>query len=82
MKFSFINDIVDWLEPMDYETFWEEIRPFCLIMLPREKCDTDIANGDVDEETVLHVVKNLARVELASILELEWRVDWPEETIH
>ena len=82
MKFSFINDIVDWLEPMDYETFWEEIRPFCLIMLPREKCDTDIAAGDVDEETVLHVMKNLARAELASILKLEWRVDWPEETIH
>ena len=81
MKFSYINDIEDWLEPMDYETFWEEISPYCLVMLPREKCDADIESG-VDEETVLHVLKNFARLELASILKLEWRCDVPFMSMH
>lgn len=82
MKFKDIDDIVEWLEPMDYETFWQEIKPFCLIMLPREKCDADIASGTTDEETVLYVMKNFARMELASILKLEWRIDVPMLTVH
>ena len=73
MRFRDIDDIVEWLEPMDYETFWTETKPFCLVMLPREKCDADIASGATDEETVLCVMKNFARMELASILKLEWR---------
>lgn len=81
MKFSYINDIEDWLEPMDYETFWEEISPYCLVMLPREKCDADIESG-VDEETVLYVLKNFARLELASILKLEWRCDVAFMSMH
>ena len=81
MKFCYTNDIEDWLEPMDYETFWEEIRPYCLVMLPREKCDADIESG-VYEETVLHVLKNFARLELASILKLEWRCDVPFMSMH
>jgi len=82
MKFKDIDDIVEWLEPMDYETFWKEIKPFCLIMLPREKCDADIANGATDEATVLYVLKNFARMELASILKLEWRIDVPMMELH
>jgi len=81
MKFKDINDIVDWLEPMDYETFWKEIKPFCLVMLPREKCDADIASGATDEETVLYVMKNFARMELASILKLEWRDSMMPSTV-
>lgn len=81
MEFIYINDIEDWLEPMDYETFWEEIRPYCLVMLPREKCDSDIEGG-VDEETILYVLKNFARLELASILKLQWRCDVPLISVH
>lgn len=66
---------------MDYETFWEEIRPFCLVMLPREKCDADIEDG-VDEETILYVLKNFARLELTSILKLQWRCDVPLISVH
>jgi len=82
MKFKHINDIEDWLEPMGYETFWREIRPYCLVMLPREKCDADMTNGDVDEETVLYVMKNFARIELAAIFKLEWRNDVPMMAMH
>jgi hypothetical protein len=45
------------------------------------KCDADIEDG-VDEETVLIVLKNFARLELASILKLQWRCDVPMRTIH
>ena len=82
MNFKHIDDIEDWLEPMDYETFWEEIKPFCLVLFPREKCDTDIANGATDEETALFIMKNFARMELTSILKLEWRIDVPMMAMH
>lgn len=82
MSFRHIDDIVDWLEPMDYEEFWTEIQPYCLVMLPREKCDRDIEGGAVDEETVLYVMKTFARMELASILKLKWRIDVPEMSLH
>lgn len=82
MKFKDIDDIVDWLEPMDYETFWQEISPYCLVMFPREKCDADIESGGADEDTVLYVLKNLARMELAAILRLEWRIDVPMMSLH
>ena len=78
-EFRYINDIEDWLEPMDYETFWQEIKPYCLVMIPRAKCDADIEDG-VDEETVLIVLKNFARLELAFILKLQWRCNVP--TMH
>ncbi|NCO04085.1 MAG: hypothetical protein GW903_07845 [Alphaproteobacteria bacterium] len=82
MKFKDIDDVVAWLEPMEYETFWKEIKPFCLVMLPREKCDADIASGATDEETVLYVLKNFARMELASILKLTWRDMMPSTAVH
>lgn len=82
MDFKHIDDIEDWLEPMDYETFWKEIKPFCLVLFQREKCDNDIASGATDEETVLYVMKNFARMELASILKLEWRIDMPMMALH
>lgn len=73
--FNFIEDLEDWLEPMDYETFWREIKPFCLILKPRAECDADIANGAVDEDVAVGVLKMLARVELTRILKLEHNLD-------
>jgi hypothetical protein len=73
--FNFIDDIEDWLEPMDYETFWTEIKTFCLILMPREKCDADIADGAVTEEGALNVLKTLARIELTRILKLQRNTD-------
>jgi hypothetical protein len=73
--FNFIDDVEAYLEPMDYETFWREIKPFCLILKPRDYCDEQIASGVVDEETVLEVLKYLARIELTRILKLHWNID-------
>lgn len=82
MKFKDIDDIVEWLEPMDYETFWKEIKPFGLIIFSREKCDGDIASGATDEETVLYVMKNFVRMELAFILRLKWRDVMASTAVH
>lgn len=82
MKFRDIDDIVEWLEPMDYETFWQEISPFCLVMFARADCDHDIENGHVAEDDLLFILKSLARVKLASILKLEWRDDVPMMELH
>ncbi|MEP3847442.1 MAG: hypothetical protein ABJM43_19020 [Paracoccaceae bacterium] len=82
MKFKDTDDLVEWLQPMGYETFWREIKPFGLIIIPRDKCDRDIASGATDEETVLSVMKNFARIELASILKLEWRDIIPSHAVH
>jgi hypothetical protein len=82
MEFKDIDDIVEWLEPMDYDTFWDEIRPYCLLLFPRAECDQDLANGHVDEEDLLSILKSMARLELASILKLEWRIDVPMITLH
>lgn len=73
--FNFIEDIEEWLEPMDYDEFWREIRPFCLIMIPKEKCDEDIAAGAVTKDVAVGVLKMLARVELTRILKLEHNLD-------
>ena len=79
-RFKDIDEIVEWLEPMDYETFWKETKPFCLVLLTREKCDADIASGATDEETVLYVMKSFFRAELAAILKLEWRDPFKQNT--
>ena len=82
MEFEDIDDIVEWLEPMDYETFWEEIRPYCLVLFPRVDCEHDLANGQADEEDLLFILKSMARMELASIFKLEWRDDLPMMSLH
>ncbi|MGI9506903.1 MAG: hypothetical protein ACR2RE_28005 [Geminicoccaceae bacterium] len=74
MIFKDIEDIIEWLEPMDYETFWEETGPYGLVLQPRDHCDQQIGDGLVDEAVVLDVLKSMARMELAQILRLEWRV--------
>lgn len=49
--FKTINDVEDWLEPMNYEEFWIAIKPWCLPMpYTREQCDADIAAGaDIED---------------------------------
>ena len=73
--FNFVDDVEDWLEPKDYETFLDEIKPFGLLLIPKEKCDADIAGGAVIEEGALSVLKSIARIELTKILKLQRNTD-------
>lgn len=72
-RFRYIDDIEDWLAPMDYEGFWYAVAPYNLILQPRAHCDDQIARGLVDEATVLDVVKHMARMELTKRHGLKWR---------
>lgn len=62
--FRWIEDVEDWLAPMGYEAFWREITPHHLVLEYRSVCDAQIATGQIDRETVLFVLKDMARREL------------------
>jgi hypothetical protein len=76
-KFRYIDDVDDWLEPMNYEEFWRVIKTHYLVLQPRESCDQQIADGEVDRETVLEVMKYLARIELTKRHGLHWKPATP-----
>ena len=72
-NFRYIDDIENWLEPMDYSSFWHAIAPYDLMLQPRDHCDQQIAEGLVDQETVLDVLKSMARIELTKRHGLHWK---------
>lgn len=72
-KFKYTDDIVKWLEPMGYQSFWYAVEPYNLVLQSRGHCDQQIADGVVDQETVPDVLKYMTRMELAKIQGLHWR---------
>lgn len=77
------QDVEEWLEPLDYEEFWREVSTFPLTMLEsRESCDEQIAQGKVDEETVLYCLKGIVRLEVVLQQELKPRMTVPWFSMH
>lgn len=72
-KFADINEVEEWLEPLDYEVFWLAVAPYDLVLQPKDHCDRQIAADEVDEELVLDVLKYFARIELTNRHNLAWR---------
>lgn len=72
-KFADINEVEEWLEPMEYEVFWLSVVPYDLVLQPKDHCDRQIAAGEVDEKLVLDVLKYFARVEMTKRYNLAWR---------
>lgn len=72
-KFKYINDVEAWIEPLDYLSFWYAVQPYDLVLQPRDHCDRQIASGEIDEATVLDVLKYFVRLELTARLGLHWR---------
>ncbi|MEO0624688.1 MAG: hypothetical protein AAFU49_12950 [Pseudomonadota bacterium] len=76
--FDDIQDIRDWLEPLDYAGFWDAVAPFGLFAPEdRAHCDAAIADGVSVEQTVLACLKAMARIELADRFDLTERVYEP-----
>lgn len=71
--FKYIDEVEAWLEPMNYLEFWTAIAPYDLVLQDREHCDAQIAAEEVDEATVLVVLKHMARVELTEMQNLRWK---------
>lgn len=72
-NFKHIQDIDEWLEPLKYEEFWYAVEPFDLVLQDRDHCDEQIAECDVNKDTVLSVLKFMARRELTDQLGLKRR---------
>lgn len=75
--FQDIEDVEEWLEPLDYLAFWEAVAPYQLVLQDRDHCDGLIAGGIVDAKLVLDVLKILAAVELQTAFNLTCRVHEP-----
>lgn len=71
--FEDVNDVIEWLEPMDYCAFWEAVAPYHLRLQPRDHCDAQIAAGVVDQALVLEVLKSDARIALSAKFGLKRR---------
>ena len=76
-QFKYIDDVEAWLEPMNYLEFWTAVAPYYLILQDRAHCDGQIASGEVDEATIMIVLKHMARVELTKRHGLKWKPATP-----
>ena len=72
-KFKTIEDVEDWLAPMDYQSFWFVIAPYDLALQTREHCDREIAADNSEAEIILKVLKHMAQMELTAKLGLKRR---------
>lgn len=81
-KFNHIDDVEEWLEPLDYEIFWFEVLPFELTLQDHDHCDHLIRTGSVSKELVLDVLKGMARLELTQRLGLGHRTYVEEMSLH
>lgn len=80
--FKHMEDVEEWLAPLDYESFWRKTAPFALGLQSRESCDRQIASGSIDEATVLSVLKGMARLELIERHALPVRDTVPWMSLH
>ena len=76
-KFKHIDDIEQWLEPMEYEEFWYVIKDYYLVLPSRDGCDQQIWDGEVEQELVLEGLKYMARIELTKRHDLHWKMPTP-----
>ena len=75
--FQDIQDVIEWLEPLDYVAFWEAVAPYCLVLQPRDHCDGLISGGKVQAERLLAALKVMAMMELRVAFGLKDRVTDP-----
>ena len=75
--FEDIQDLQDWLTPLDYIGFWEAVAPYHLALQDRDHCDGLIASGAVPQDVILAGLKALAQIELAQAFSLKDRVYAP-----
>lgn len=77
MIFQDIQDLEDWLRPLDYVQFWDVVAPYRFSMQEREHCDGLIAGGKVDPALILSGLKFMAVMELSASLNLTDRIREP-----
>ena len=76
-KFNYVQELEEWLNALTYEQFWHEMAPLGAGPQTREDVDQQIADGIVDQDTVLACLKGAARLDLIKEMKLEYRDDMP-----
>lgn len=77
VEFEDIQDVEEWLAPLDYIDFWSAIAPYRLGLDDRPFCDGLIAGGNMTEDKLLDTLKALAVMELTAIFDLRDRIRVP-----
>lgn len=76
--FQDIQDVSDWLEPLNYVSFWEAVAPYDLFPAgDRGHCDQTVSTGIAPQETVLFCLKVMARIALTERFGLRHRMYEP-----
>ncbi|MEM8646931.1 MAG: hypothetical protein AAGF86_11365 [Pseudomonadota bacterium] len=76
--FEDIQDLEDWLAPLDYIAFWREIAGHALFTEDdRDHCDALIMAGEAPQDAVLVGLKTMARLKLAQRYGLSDRIYAP-----
>lgn len=80
MVFEDIDDVREWLKPLDYVAFWDAVADWRIFMPgDRDHCDALITKGVVDQELILTCLKTMARITLMQRLNLKPRIYDPPE---
>lgn len=82
MFFEDRNDVEEWLEPLDFETFWREAAVFEPDIDTRAHCEAMIAAGIVSEAEVLSVLKSDVRRDLVARFRLPCRHPRRWKSVH
>jgi hypothetical protein len=77
--FQDIQDVEEWLAPLDYIAFWEAVAPYDLGLQDRDHCDGLIAGGKMNADRLLSVLKTMAMMELRIAFGLKDRIPEPPE---
>ena len=73
-RFETIDDVAEWLEPLGFDAFWQEMaRTGYLTQADRAHCDDTLERGIADMETVMTVLKGIVRLELTDRYQLRLR---------
>ena len=76
--FDDIDDVMAWLQPLDYLGFWKAVEPWAIFTdADRTHCDAVIADGVSPEETVLFGLKAMTRMALTERFGLKDRIYEP-----
>lgn len=76
------TDVDEWLDPLSYEAFWQEVSTFSLDLPNREDCDADIADGVVPTAIMLNVLKGFTRLQVIEQQNLPVRITVPWMSLH
>lgn len=76
--FEDVDDVIEWLEPMNYRQVWDAVRPYAVFSdKDRDHCDGLIAGGKVKPDSILRGLKTMARLSLTDKFDLKDRIHDP-----